>query len=178
MSGMLYIILGTMVLMQSNFDKDPGSTYNPFGDAMIVVVLLVNWLLLWLVFKLTMWCRVKLKIWIVEPEAKLVRTKSKTFCQEPSILKTSSPVSRNVPYLNYADVEKSEHFAYQRSIDPEINFGKKFEMIHVLRRNQQGTQKNLEKIQLSKFNDSDYKDKFMSENQKWMKDNIGSVLSP
>lgn len=164
--------------MQSNFDKDPGSTYNPFGDTMVVVVLLVNWLLLWLVYQLTMWCRVKLKIWIVEPEAKLVRTKSRTFCQEPCILKTSSRMPKNGPYLNYADVEKSDHFAYQRYIDPEITFGKKFEMIHVLRRNQHVTQKNLEKIQLSKFNDADYKYKFMSENKKWMKDNIGSVLSP
>jgi hypothetical protein len=176
MSGMLYIILGTMVLMQSNFDKDPGSTYNPFGDGMIVVVLLVNWLLLWLVYQLTIWCRVKLKIWVVEPEGKLPRTKSRKF--EPSIPQTQPPSPENVPYVNYSDVEKPTHFAYQQSIDPEITFGKKFEMIHVLRRNQQGTQKNLEKIQISKFNDSDYKNKFMSENQKWMKDNIGSVLSP
>ena len=165
-----------MVLMQSDFDKDPGSTYNPFEDAMIIVVLLVNWLLLWLVYQLTMWCRVKLKIWVVEPEGKILRSRTRKF--ETSSPQTPSPSPTNVPYVNYSDVEKPTHFAYQQSIDPEITFGKKFEMIHVLRRNQHGTQKNLEKIQLSKFSDLDYKEKFMSENQRWLQDNIGSVLSP
>jgi hypothetical protein len=62
LTGNLWIIIGMMTILQSSF--------NPYNDMLILPILIINQVFIWLIEKLCLYIRRKLKIW--EPKVNKV----------------------------------------------------------------------------------------------------------
>ena len=129
------------------------SEYNPWHDTLVFLPVIWNWILLETIEKLTIKAREKLRIW------------------------ETSGAKKTEPKKTAKSSETMLKFNEQACINEELIF-QKFDQVSVIRNHEEKIKKNLNTMEDSVFASEGYNEKFLGRNKVWLKDNVGTLLSP